>query len=62
MNSYSKYVLQEGTWMRRGGCPKALKFLLKAQKHLQEGVEIGFYTEAKIIDERGVEVWHFYGC
>lgn len=62
MISYSKYVLQEGIWVKRGGCPKALKFLIRAQKHLQEGVEIGFYTEAKITDERDNEIWHFYGC
>jgi hypothetical protein len=61
MVSYNKYVLQEGVWVRRGGCPKSLKFLLKAQEHLQEGVEIGFYSEAKILDERDREIWHFYG-
>jgi hypothetical protein len=54
------YVLIEGVWQKRRNTHSATKFLLKTQKHLREGVEIGFYSEAKIVDERGREVWHFY--
>lgn len=55
------YVLINDTWQKRRNTHSAIKFLLKTQKHLQEGVEFGFYSEAKIIDKRGKEIWHFYG-